>query len=584
MSGRVSGRLGAMSEAPHRKLAAILAADVAGYSRLMGEDEAGTLRALRQLRREIFAPLVESHRGEIVKNMGDGWLVAFDAAGDAVACAVALQEALGPAARLKLRIGVHIGDVTHEEEDIFGDGVNIAARLQEISAPGGILISDMAQRSVERKIALAFRELGPKNLKNIAAPVVAFAWSLAAAPCAAAPAAPADKPSIAVLPFANRSGDPAQDYFSDGITEDITASLSRIGWLFVIARNSASAFKGDAVDPQQAAAALGVQYLLQGSVRKAANRVRVTAQLIDARSAAHLWSARYDRELDDIFTVQDEAVGAIVHALGAPDGVLEKLERQRRRSATAENLTAYDDYLQGRELFDKQPQDDYRAAEKLFRKAIERDPEFAPAYSSLAWLYFLRFKLRHSASFAEIERPARDLALQALRLDASDYRAHWVLAFLNSHLGKHVQSATQFERALAINPNDANVLAWSSEVLVYSGQPAKAVERCRYAMRLNPNCPDFYYWLLGFALFHLGRYEDALSVLEGMTEPDYARRLLAAVYGQLGRLEEARAERETYLELDPDFCIENWAKNEHYSDPGELARYLEGLRKAGFPD
>jgi adenylate cyclase len=577
-----------MTAGIERRLAAILAADVAGYSRLIGEDEAGTLKALRHLRTELFAPAVDHHRGKLVKNMGDGWLVEFASVVDAVSCAIEIQERLAAHESLKLRVGVHLGDITHEEEDIFGDGVNIAARLQEIAQPGGIMISDMVRRSIGGKLATAFVDLGVCNLKNIAEPITAYSWGMTASTADATADVTAlplpHKPSIAVLPFTNMSGDPEQEYFSDGVTEDIITGLSRIGWLFVIARNSSFRFKGKIVDMHQVSNELDVRYVLDGSVRKASSKIRVTAQLIDTRSSAHLWAGRYDRDLDDIFAVQDEIVGSIVHTLGAPDGVLEKLERRRILHAPTKNLTAYDHYLQGRDQFDQQGTGNFEAAEALFRKAIASNAGFAPAYSALAWLYFLRFKMLRTASFDDIRQKARDLALQAIRLDQKDYRAHWVLGFLYTHMGKHAQGLAQFDRALSINPNDANVLVWSAEVLIYWGHPMDALDRCQRAIRLNPSCPDFYYWLLGFSYFHLGRYEDALAALERMTAPGYARRLLAATYAHLDLLEEAHTEAEEYVKLDPDFSITAWAKAEYYTDPKELQRYVDGLRKAGFPE
>jgi adenylate cyclase len=573
-----------MTEGIQRRLAAILAADVAGYSRLMGEDEAGTLNALRHLRTELFAPIVDHHRGKVVKSMGDGWLVEFASVVDAVTCAREIQEGLAAHESIKLRMGVHLGDITHEDEDIFGDGVNIAARLQEIAQPGGIVISDMARRSIGGRLAAAFVDLGVQQLKNIAEPVTAFGWGMTAITADTGALPLPDKPSIAVLPFANMSGDPEQEYFSDGITEDIISSLSRIGWLFVIARNSSFLLKGKAVDVRQVSNELGVRYVIEGSVRKATNKIRITAQLIDAQSSAHLWAERYDRDLDDIFAVQDEVVGSIVHALGAPDGVLEKSERQRSLGTQAKNLTAYDYYLHGRAEFDRQGVGNFEAAEALFRKAIASDAGFAQAYSALAWLYFLRFKMLRTASFHDIHQKARDLALRAIRLDQNDYRAHWVLGFLYTHMGKHAQGLAQFDRALSINPNDANVLVWSAEVLIYWGRPRDALDRCQRAIRLNPSCPDFYHWLLGFSYFHLGRYEDALAALERMTAPQYARRLLAATYAHLDRPEEAHSEAEEYVKLDPGFSITEWAKTEYYTDPKEMQRYVDGLRKAGFPE
>jgi len=578
-----------------RKLSAILAADVVAYTRLMGADEAGTLRRLSELRKDFLEPLIAEHGGRIVKLMGDGLLVEFPSIVNCVACATAWQE--GVAAReatgegdkrLQFRIGINLGDVIVDGDDLHGDGVNIAARLEGLAPPGGVCLSGDAYRQVNGKLGVSFTDMGEQRLKNVAQAVRVFRVASEAPVSAASTARPnlsiPDKPSIAVLPFTNMSGDPEQEYFSDGISEDIITGLSRIGWLFVIARNSSFVFKGKAVDIRQIASELGVRYVLEGSVRKAMNKVRVTAQLIDAQSTGHLWSERYDRSLDDIFLVQDEIVGSIVHALGAADGILEKSERRRIAGLTAGNPTAYDYYLQAREQFDRQDDRNFDAAETLFRKSISIDPGFAPGYSALAWLFFLRFKLVRTRSFADVQGEVSNLALEALRLDENEYRAHTVLGFLYSQQGRYSQSVTHFDRALSINPNDANVMVWSAEVLVYRGRAADARVRCEHAIRLNPKCPDFYFWLLGFAQFHLGQYGEAADTLERMTAPRYARRLLAATYAYLGRTDDARAEAQKYLEIDPEFSISAWAASENYADPSERERYADGLRKSGLPE
>ena len=387
-----------------------------------------------------------------------------------------------------------------------------------------------------------------------------------------------------MLPFDNMSGDPEQEYFSDDITEDIITGLSKIPYLSVISRNSSFTFKGKSVRARDVSEDLGVQYVLEGSVRKAGQRIRVTAQLIDAASDLHLWAERYDRDLDDIFAVQDEVVGSIVHALGAADGALERSARQRSIETSVTNPSAYDCYLQAREHFYRHGDSGFEEAEALYEKAIELDPGFGRAYSGLASLHFLRFKLYLTASFETIEHKTLDLALHAVRLDPDDYRAHWVLGRLYSYQGKHAQSLAEFDRALHINPNDANLLAVSAEDLVYCGRVEEALERCQRAIRLNPNCPDWYWCELGFSYFHLGRYGDALEALNRMTAPDQARRVLAATYAHLGRLDEARSEAEEFMKVFPNFSIKEWARTEPYTDPNELQRYVDGLRKAGLPE
>jgi adenylate cyclase len=378
-------------------------------------------------------------------------------------------------------------------------------------------------------------------------------------------------PTLAVLPFRNLSSGAGIDYFSDGLTEDIVTGLSKIPHLSVIAHGSRPGKEPSA------------RFVLQGAVRRTGKHVRVTAHLVDAETDRNLWAEQYDREHKDVLAMQDEIVGSIVHALGAQDGVLEKYERQRSVETQSSSQTAYDLYLRGRSRFDRHL-GNFEEAESLFEKAIAADPGFAPAYSALAYLYFVRFKLIRTASFDDIHERARDLALEAIRLDQNEYRAHWVLAFLDTHMGLHAQGLAQFERALNINPNDANVLVWSAEALVYTGRASEALQRCQRAMRLNPKCPNFYYWNLGFAYFHQERYDEALAALEQMTTPEHAGRLLAATYAHLDRMEEARATAREYLKLDPGFSISTWARTEHYADPGELQRFVDGLRKAGFPD
>ncbi len=392
-----------------------------------------------------------------------------------------------------------------------------------------------------------------------------------------------ETPSLAVLPFANLSDSQGQEYFADGITEDIITGLAKNPYLSVISRNSTFTYKGKAARIRDISRDLGAQYVLEGTVRKTGSHIRITAQLIDAESDRHLWAESYDRDFDDIFAVQDEVVGSIIHALGARDSAVEKSVRKRSIEYATTNQTAYDCYLQAREYFYRPSDSGFNQAQILYQKAIDLDPDFARAYSGLASLHFLRFKLFLTTSFKSIEQKTLDLALHSVRLDQNDYLGHWVLGQLYSFQGKHAQSLAEFERALHINPNDANLLVVSSEHLVYCGRVELALERCRRAIRLNPNCPDLYWWHLGFACFHLGRYEDALEALQRMTSPDQSRRLLAAVYAYLDRLDEARSAGEGYIMVNPDFSIREWARTEPYADPVELQRYIKGLRKAGLP-
>ena len=388
---------------------------------------------------------------------------------------------------------------------------------------------------------------------------------------------------MAVLPFTNLSDDQGEEYFAYGICEDIITGLAKNPYLSVISRNSSFAFKGKSVQIGDISRELGAQYILEGTVRKSGSFVRISAQLIDAHCDRHLWAESYDRNLDDIFAVQDEVVGSIVHALGARDSAIEKSARKRRLSGLTADQSAYDCYLQAREFFYLPGDTGFAQAKKLYEKAIQIDPNFARAYSGLASLLFLRFKLYLTASFERIEQESLTLALQSVRLDPDDYLGHWVLGQVYSFQRKHAQSLAEFDRALHINPNDANLLVVSSEHLVYCGRVRQALKRCQRAIRLNPNCPDLYWWHLGFAYFHLGRYEDALGALQKMTSLGQALRLLSAVYAHLGRLDESRAAAADFMSSNPHFSIMEWAKTEPYNDSVELQKYVDGLRKAGLP-
>jgi len=390
--------------------------------------------------------------------------------------------------------------------------------------------------------------------------------------------------SLAVLPFTNLSGDREQEYFADGICEDIIIGLSKNPHLSVISRNSSFAFKDKAWSVQEIGRELGAQFIIEGSVRKAGRRIRVAAELIDSRSDRHLWGEVYDRDLDDIFAVQDEVVSSIIHALGAIDGVIERSAGQYIAETPNTRLSAYDCYLKAQGHYYCHDDSGYDEAEAFYEKAIELDPGFARAYSALAFLHFQRFKKYLTVPFQSIERKTQDLALRAVQLDPDDYLAHWVLGRLYSYLGKQARSIAEFNRALHINPNDANLLADFADFLVYYNRTEEALGLCQRAIRLNPKCPDWYWWNLGFTYFHLGRYEEALESLEQMTTPGPARRLLAATYAHLGRLDEAGAEAEEFMKGAPSFSIEEWAKTEPYTESNELERYVSGLRKAGLPE
>ncbi|MDA9981380.1 tetratricopeptide repeat protein [Gammaproteobacteria bacterium] len=583
------------------KLAVILHADVVSSTELVQLNETLAHERIQDTFRRL-SEIISHHNGIAHEIRGDALVAEFSKASDAVSAAIAFQatntahsEEVADEIRPVVRVGIAMGEVVIAENIVTGEGVVLAQRLEQLTKPGGICIQGAVYETVPKRLPFDYESMGKKTLKGFAEPVRAYSVLLKAGEDIPVPepgnlqeASPiqlSEKPSIAVLPFTNMNGDPEQEYFSDGITEDVITGLSKNPDILVISRNSTFTFKDKSVQVRDVGEALGAQYVMEGSVRKAGQRVRVTAQLIDAKTDHHLWSERYDRDLDDIFAVQDEVVGSILYALtGAIDGVLEKSVRQRRAEHSTTNMTAYDCYLQGRDHFYHHGNAGFEAAEALYEKAITLDSGFARAYSALAWLHFIRFKLFRTHTFEDIRQTALDLALQSVQLDLNDYRAHWVLGSVYMHDGKHAQSLAEFDRALEINPNDAGLLAFSGQVLIYWGRMDEALERFQRAIRLNPNCPDWYYWVLGMAYFHLGDYEEALRTLQRMSAPQHGRRMLAATYAQLDRLEEARAEAKEYLKVTPNFSIAVWAKSEPYTDPNELQRYVNGLRKAGLPE
>ena len=571
-----------MSEGIQRRLAAILAADVAGYSRLMGEDEAGTLRALRRLRTENFTPTVDGHRGRIVKNMGDGWLVEFESVVDAVTCAIKIQEALVGHEIIKLRLGIHLGDVTRDEEDIFGDGVNIASRLQEIAAPGGIIISDIARRSIDGKLAAFFNDLGVPHLKNIAEPMTVYGWGMVSITADATALPLPGKPSIAVLPFANMSDDPEQEYFSDGITEDIITALSHIRQLFVMARNTSFTFKGQAVDVRAVASELGVRYVLAGSVRRSGNRVRITAQLIDGASGDHLWAGRYDRDLEDIFAVQDEITEIVA---GTLEPEITKAEFERQRHAPPESLDAWQLFQRGVYHFHRLTPEDDAAARRNFEAAIERDPDFSPSYAMLARCHSRGANAELLEDVDRAYAAALTAARKAVSLDREDAHAHAAFGFA-SRRSDLTASLRAFEEALSLNPNFASAHFGLSTSLLDAGQMDEASKHVTTAMRLSPRDPltPLYRTIQGTIRFALGDDEGALALLPSAAQGKFpgTRRLAlrVAALALVGRVEEMREERARLLAIYPHLTISLVLR--YNGDIGE--RLAEGLRKAGLPE
>jgi TolB-like protein/Tfp pilus assembly protein PilF len=580
-----------------RRLSAILAADVVGYSRLMEQDEAGTLTALKAQRRDVLDPLLAKHHGRVFKVAGDGVLVEFGSAVNAVECAIELQHDMAAAnselpedRRIVLRIGINLGDVIVEGGDRYGDGVNIASRLEGMADPGVILVSGTTYDHAKNKVKSVFEDLGVQALKNITEPVRIFRVRLDGVGEAQRPAlALPDKPSIAVLPFENLSGDPQQDYFADGVVEEIITALSRLRWLFVIARNSSFTYKGRAVDVKQIGRELGVRYVLEGSVRKSGNRVRITGQLVDAATGAHLWADRFDGALEDIFDLQDQVTASVVGAI-APK--LEQAEIERAKRKPTESLDAYDYYLRGMAAVHQWNREANDEALRMFYRAIELDPNFASAYGMAARCYSQRkgsgWVTDREYEIAEAGRLARRAAElgrdDALALCTAGMALAYVVCDLDD-------GAALIDRALALNPNLAWAWLFSGWVKIWLGEPEVAIERIARAMRLSPHDPYIFnmHAATASAHFYAGRYAEASSWAEAAArgQPNHLMAAcVAAASGALaGRLAEAQKALAHLRQLDPALRISNLeAVMSPFRRPEVRARYVDGLRKAGLPE
>jgi TolB-like protein/class 3 adenylate cyclase/tetratricopeptide (TPR) repeat protein len=576
-----------------RRLAAILAADVVGYSRLMGLDEAGTLASVRKLRIEVIEPKIAEHQGRLFKTMGDGFLVEFPSVVNAVACAVDIQRSMAarnsdlPEDRaLQLRIGVNLGDVVFEGEDVFGDGVNIAARLEGISPAGGLATSAAVRDQIGNRLEVSFVDAGELALKNIDRPIRVFT----VAPFLSTRIAPAlpDKPSIAVLPFDNMSGDPEQDYFADGMVEEIITALSRMRWLFVIARNSSFAFRGKAFDIKQVARDLGVRYVLEGSVRKSASRIRITGQLIDAATGAHLWADRFDGDLADVFDLQDRVTVSVVGAI-APK--LEQAEIARSKRKPTNSLDAYDYYLQGLAGIQRWTREGNDEAFSMFRRAIELDPSFASAYGMAAGCYLWRKSNGWMTNRQQEASDAENLARRALELGKDDPVALcWGGITLAYVVGEAAEGAAFIDEALELDPNFAVAWGFSGWARIWLNEPRTAIEHVARANRLSPLDPLDYLRISAMALANmlLREYAEAAKLAERAVrrQPAYAtaHRILTASLALDGKLEEARKAGIALAKADPHFRIADLADRVPVRNTDELATYAEGLRRAGLPE
>lgn len=579
-----------------RRLAAILAADVAGYSRLMHGDEEATHTKLAALLTDAVSPAIAEHGGRIVKNTGDGFLAEFPSAVGAVRAAVQFQtrakELMSGEAedkRIAFRVGVNIGDVIVEPHDIFGDGVNIAARLESISEPGGICVASSVYDHVRGKIAVEFADLGEQNFKNIARPVRVFKFVGRGTTTIQRPAlALPDKPSIAVLPFQNLSADPEQEYFADGIVEDITMALSRFPWLLVIARNSSFTYKGRAADVKQVGRELGVRYVLEGSVRRAGNRIRIAGQLIDAGTGAHLWADRFDGALEDIFDLQDHVTSSVVAAI-APKLQREEIKRARRKPT--ENLDAYDYYLRGLAKARRWTKDSNREALQLFYKAIELDPSLAIAHGMAAWCYVL-LKAHHWMIDDVQERAeAIRLARKAVHLGESDPVALCMGGYTLAFIAHQYDDAAAFmDRGLAVSPNLAQTWSLSAWLRIWRGEPDLALDHVARAMRLSPLDPSMagMHGAMAYAHFLASRYDMASSCAEKAMRDNPASLLAVCVFAAsnalAGRLEPAQTGMAQALECSPDLRASNLKDLAPFRRAEDLARFANGLRKAGLPE
>ncbi len=613
-----------------RKLAAILSADVQGYSRLMGDDEVATVRTITEYR-EVVSSAVAGHSGRIVDATGDNVLAEFPSVVDAVQGAVEIQRELEsrnaelPVSRqMRFRIGINLGDVIVDGGRLYGDGVNISGRLQSLADAGGICLSGTAYDQIEGKLPFDVDFMGEHAVKNIARPVRVYRLRLERPPSPRAsprtwgatpgwvtrvivggviavalgaggwagwrwlrtPESPGlplpDKPSVAVLPFTNLSQDPTQEYFSDGMTEDLITDLSKVSGLFVIARNSVFTYKGKPVKVREVGQDLGVRYVLEGGVQRAGSRVRITAQLVDARTGYHIWAERYDREARDVFALQDEVTQEIVRALAVK---LTEAEKVRLGRASTGVLEAYDLVLRGHEERQRTTREGNAEARRLFMKALELDPQYARAYAELSWTYLQSWQFLWSTDPESLEH-AREFAERAIALNDTLVNACDALGQIYLWKKEHDRAIAQAERAVALAPNDADGYETLAEILGWSGRPEESIRLIRQAMRLNPHSPFFYLWTLGHAYYLTGRRQEALDTFAKLLQQNpnfvaaYAYR--AVLLSELGRVKEAREAWDHAGHLSPSASMPNLREHLPYRRPADLNRFLAAARRAGI--
>jgi adenylate cyclase len=582
-------------KAVERRLAVIFVADMVGYSRLMEVDEAGTHARLRAHRLELIDPAIAKNKGRIIKTAGDGMLVEFGSVTEAVQCAAEIQRRMAkrnadvpPARWIRFRIGINLGDVIIEDDDVFGDGVNVAARLETLADAGGIYVSQAVRDQIGERLDLAFEDLGEQTVKNIVRPIRVFRVLLdddeRATPEptaeATAGAAGTDKPAIAVLPFANMSGDPEQEFFADGLTEDIITALSRFRDLLVISRNSAFVYKGQAVRMQDVAREFGVQYVVEGSVRKAGNRVRVTVQLIDAETDRHVWADRYDRELEDIFAIQDEITAAIVATL---PGRVEQATHDRAERKPTDSMAAYELVLAGKVLHHRSTPEANAEAQRLLDRALALDPKYAHAH---AWKGCVLGQTWVNGWCADREATWNRVVAElqtAITLDDNDSDVHRILAAVSLTSDDHGRAVYHQERGLALNPNNDLIVVQQGELLTWLGRPEEGIEWIRKAMRLNPYHPERFWNHLGRAYFVARRYAEAIEAFMRITRPDATHHaFLAAAHAQLDNAAAAARHAAEVRARDSAFSIESYLATLHYKQPDDREHHREALLKAGL--
>ena len=576
-----------------RRLAAVLAADVVGYSRMMAADEEGTLARLNSCRRELWEPTIAEHRGRVVKRTGDGMLVEFGSAVDAARCAILTQQGMVKRndgvpgeKRIDIRIGIHIGDIIIEEGDIFGDGVNIAARLEGIAQPGGISISEDAWRQVQGKVTGNFVDAGEQNLKNIPRPLRVYRLKLeeeGAAPPAASPTPSPEQPSIAVLPFQNMSGDPEQEHFCDGLVEDIITTLSKLAGLRVIARNSSFVYKGRSVDVREAAKQLGVRYILEGSVRKSGNRIRITTQLIDARDGTHVWAERYDRSIEDIFAIQDEItlILATEMQVRLTDG-----EQARLRYTTTHNVEAWTCWAQGLSYYRQAITKENMAAVQLWwEKALALDPPSAVLNAMLGFIHFVNARFGWSDNREAEFVKSQAYADRALELDPTSAYAHLVLGFLGWPEERFDEAVSHARKAVQLAPGAADILNNASFILAPSGFPEEAMILAQKSIALNPNHPAVYLGILGNACRLSGHIDEAIAAFEAYNarNPGFGLVDLAIAYREKGQADKAEDAAKRLMSARRDFTIAAWLKTQFRRDAARLEADVAALRMAGLP-